>query len=131
MDEETFNRWLDAYGRAWEDREPRAVAALFAEDAVYYVTPFADPMLGRAAIIRYWETLPNTQNYIEFNYEILSVTQEMGIAQFWAEFTRLPSSAFVKIDGVYVISLDSRGLCKNFHQWWHEEETAAEPNDDE
>ena len=49
-----FERWLEAYGRASAQNDPAASAALFAENAEYYETPFADPLVGREAIYQYW-----------------------------------------------------------------------------
>jgi hypothetical protein len=39
-----FKSWLDAYGLAWENRNPEAAAELFAENGTYQVTPFLEPM---------------------------------------------------------------------------------------
>jgi hypothetical protein len=38
--------WLDSYGQAWENRNPEAATALFAENGTYQVTPFLEPMRG-------------------------------------------------------------------------------------
>jgi len=37
MDNEVvaFKSWLDAYGHAWENRDPEAATALFTEDGTY------------------------------------------------------------------------------------------------
>ena len=47
MDESALKRWLEEYGRAWENRDPEAAAGLYAEDGSYQVTPFAEPLRGR------------------------------------------------------------------------------------
>jgi hypothetical protein len=41
--------WLDAYGQAWEGRNPEAAANLYTEDGTYQVTPFlelSNPCVG-------------------------------------------------------------------------------------
>ena len=43
-----FGHWLDAYGGAWETKEPAAAADLFTEDATYHETRFDEPMRRRA-----------------------------------------------------------------------------------
>jgi len=35
MHENDIRAWLDAYGRAWQDRDPQAAAQLYAEDGSY------------------------------------------------------------------------------------------------
>ena len=51
---DAFTQWMEAYGRASREDDAVASAALFAEDARYYETPFAEPVLGRQAIYQYW-----------------------------------------------------------------------------
>jgi hypothetical protein len=66
-----FKSWLDAYGHAWESRNPEAATALFTEDGTYQVTPFLEPMRGRKAIYEYWCEVVRTEENITFAYEIL------------------------------------------------------------
>jgi ketosteroid isomerase-like protein len=51
---EAFAAWMDSYGRAWEARDAKAAAELYAENGTYQVTPFVEPMRGRAATLEYW-----------------------------------------------------------------------------
>jgi SnoaL-like domain len=61
-DLDAFRSWLDAYGRAWEKRDPEAATALFTEDSTYQVTPFLEPMRGRKAIFEYWSEVARTEH---------------------------------------------------------------------
>ncbi len=127
MDPETFHHWLDSFANAWELREPRAVAPLLAEDVIFHETPFSEPILGREAMIVYLEKVYRTQNDPSFDYEILTETPDIGIAQWWLSFLRIPGRVHINRDGIALVALDSRGLCKTFHQWWHEQEVVDEP----
>ena len=118
MDRSSFKSWLDAYGRAWEARAPEAAAALYASDATYQVTPFAEPMRGRAAILDYWSHVAETEQEVDFGYRILAVTAQCGIAHWWASFVRVPPGVDTKLDGIFVISLDSQNLCTQLREWW-------------
>lgn len=40
-----FKQWMETYGRASAENDPLRSANLFAENARYYETPFADPQL--------------------------------------------------------------------------------------
>jgi len=42
MDVEAVERWMEAYRAAWISNVPTEVAVLFAEDAVYAVSPFTE-----------------------------------------------------------------------------------------
>jgi len=81
MTPHAFAHWLDSYGQAWERRNPQAAADLFAEDGTYQVTPFLEPMRGKQAILKYWTHVAQTEQTIQFGYEILAVTPEHGIAR--------------------------------------------------
>jgi hypothetical protein len=61
-----FKFWLDAYGRAWENRNPEAATALFTDGGSYQVTPFLKPMCGREAIFEYWSEVARTEENIRF-----------------------------------------------------------------
>jgi len=122
MESSTFKSWLDAYGRAWTDRDPRAAVDLFAEDGSYQVTPFLAPMRGRPAILEYWRQVAETERDVHFDYEILAVTQEIGVARWWATFVIVPQGLQTKLDGIFLISLDIDNRCKSLREWWHKEQ---------
>ena len=120
---EAFADWLQKYGRAWEARDAKAAAELYAEGGTYQVTPFVEPMRGRVAILEYWTNVAQTEEDIHFEYEILAVTPEQGIARWWASFVRVPPGLQTKLDGIFVISLDGQGKCTQLREWWHKHQT--------
>ena len=122
MARETFNRWLASYGRAWTTRNPEAAAALYSEDAAYQVTPFVEPLRGRTKIHEYWTGVSRTEERVQFDYEILAVTEEHGIARWWASFVIAPPGIETKLDGIFMISLDSVGRCQSLREWWHKQQ---------
>ncbi len=119
MDQQSFKRWLDTYGHAWMSRDPDAATALYTDDAIYQVTPFDKRPQGRAAIHEYWNGVAKTQENIQFSYEVLAVTSEHGLARWQASFVRVPSGLITKLDGIFLIALDSDGRCHSLREWWH------------
>ncbi|HET8925676.1 MAG TPA: nuclear transport factor 2 family protein [Candidatus Acidoferrum sp.] len=119
MDRESFRAWLDSYGRAWMGRDPVAAAGLYADDATHQVTPFSEPLRGREAIYEYWDGVTKTEERIQFDCEVVAVTAEHGIARWWASFVRVPPGLETKLDGTFVVSLDSNGRCQSLREWWH------------
>jgi hypothetical protein len=117
-----FKSWLDAYGQAWESRNPQAAAALFTEDGTYQVTPFLEPMRGRKAIFDYWSEVARTEESIKFDYEILIANAELNIARWSASFLRVPPGLQTELDGIFLISLDKHGRCKSLREWWHKQQ---------
>jgi hypothetical protein len=119
---EGFRAWLEAYGRAWEGRDPGAAAGLFAEEATYQETPFDAPLRGRDAIRGYWAEVPRSQEAIRFGFDVAAVSGESGIALWRASFTRVPSGRRVDLDGVLLATFGADGLCESFREWWHRRE---------
>jgi hypothetical protein len=120
-----LDRWLGAYKRAWEDRDPVAAADLFTADAAYHETPFDEPSRGRDGIFEYWSDVPRTQRGISFSYEILATTENGGVAHWRASFLRLPADDPVELDGIFLVKLDADGRCTEFREWWHKQEEKA------
>ena len=119
MDRDTFKSWLDSYGRAWMERNAEAAAALYASDGTYQITPFQEPLRGRQAIFDYWVEVARTQEGIEFDHEILAMNGECGIARWRASFVRVSPGLPTKLDGIFLIELDSNGRCTSLREWWH------------
>ncbi len=119
MNDNTFKSWLDAYGRAWETRDPQAAADLFTEDATYQETPFTEPMRGRAAIHEYWLRATRSQDQVRFGYEILSVAEDRGIARWWVSFAIVPAQTRMKLDGIFLVLMAEENRCNDFREWWH------------
>jgi len=122
MDSNTFAGWVAALGRAWEAKDAGAAAALFAEDATYQEDSFAEPMHGRDQIRAYWAEVPLTQENIVFNYEVIAVTGDLGVAHWWTSLERKPSGVPVKLDGVFAVTMDAHGRGKTFREWWQKQE---------
>lgn len=112
--------WLDNYKQAWENLDPKIIAALFTDEAAYYITPFNDPLRGKTAIVEYWHGVSRTQEDINFNYEILALNETSGICHWQASFTRKHKR--ITLDGIMVISLNPDGMCYEFREWWHRRE---------
>ena len=123
MTKETFKSWLDAYGRAWETRDPQAVGELFTQDATYQETPFVEPLRGRSAIREYWsQKVERSQEQIEFGYEILALVKTVGIAHWRASFVRISSKSRVKLDGIFLLTFDADNRCRELREWWQRQE---------
>ena len=122
MQRTKFENWLDAYKRAWEDRDPEAAADLFMAHATYHETPFEAPARGREGIRDYSSDATRCQEGIEFSYEVLATTENTGIAHWHTEFTRQTSNSTVELDDIFQVALDADGKCTEFREWWHKQE---------
>lgn len=118
-----FHQWMETYGRASAENDPQASASLFAQDAAYYETPFAEPMLGRDAICAYWRSAAQNLEDKESTFEILAVHGDLGIARWRSQFTVIGSGKHLALDCLFAVGFNDRGLCQTFREWWHIQET--------
>lgn len=114
-----LDAWLAAYGKAWERKDADAAASLFAEDARYFETPYAEAFEGRAGIGEYWARVTADQRDIRFRYATIAVDGNTGIASWSATFTTISGGAKVELNGVFVLEFDERKHCVVLREWWH------------
>lgn len=127
MSEDDFNRWLAAYGRAWETGDAAAVISLFAPNAAYFETPFDPPMIGHEAIQAYWrEGAGLAQRDVAFEFDGVALSENLGLSHWTASFVRVPSGVRVRLDGVLSARFDTDGRCVEFREWWHRHEEAPD-----
>jgi ketosteroid isomerase-like protein len=121
LDRAAFDRWLTAYGAAWEAKDTEAFTGLFTEDVRYHWTPF-QPIVGRAALAVAFEGAVSRQKEIAFRYEIVTVTETFCLARWSCRLTRPKTERRVKLDGVLMVVPGAMGLCGEFREWWHSDE---------
>ncbi|MBK9006895.1 MAG: nuclear transport factor 2 family protein [Anaerolineae bacterium] len=117
-----FQQWMETYGRASAEDDPFTSANLFAKDAAYYETPFAEPMIGRDAIFDYWNKGAQNLRDKESTFEILSVNGHSGMARWQSQFTVIESGKRLALDCVFIVEFDDDGLCQTFREWWRTRE---------
>lgn len=122
MTVEALAAWLDAYRRAWEDRDPDAAALLFTEDGTYQWGPFEEPLRGRDAIRERWADAVAGQTDVSFGHEPLAVDDGRGYARWWVAFAVPTAQLRIRLEGIFEIALDEGGRCHTFREWWNAEE---------
>ena len=123
MDATAAREWLDAYGRAWEERDPHLVEPLFTADATYAENPFDEPFRGTAAIRHYWSDVPRSQEDVRFGHDVVAVQDGLVVARWWASFTRIGSGEQVELDGIFMLRFAADGRCRELREWWHARDT--------
>ncbi|HKQ60753.1 MAG TPA: nuclear transport factor 2 family protein [Candidatus Polarisedimenticolaceae bacterium] len=125
MDAPALDAWLRAYGFAWEQRDPDAVAPLFTPDVEYRETPFTEPLRGLAELREYWAANTSIQTEVRFSHELVVLQQERAVVRWTANYTRLPSRVRAKLDGLFLLEFAADGRCRRLEEWWHRTETPA------
>jgi hypothetical protein len=114
-----LQNWLESYEQAWELRDADRAAALFTENARYHELPFDAPKPGRKGIHDYWTTVTADQRNVDFKFEIVAVNGQTGVARWSANLISASSGVRVELDGAFVLTFDTSGLCSELREWWH------------
>ena len=117
--------WIEAYGRAWRDRDDDAVGELFTDRAVYRSHPFREPLRGREAIRGYWRqaTGPLTSVDVEFGRPIAD--GHHAAVEWWAILG--DGQAEMTLPGALILRFDEHGQCEELREYWHLQEDRSIP----
>jgi hypothetical protein len=116
----TFADWLAAFGAAWADKDPAAIAAIFAEGGRLSPDPFAPPVSGRAAIEAHWREAFTRQINPAFDFDIWIAFETTGLAHWRARLIRIPDYDALGMDGALRARFDLDGpapLCRRLELW--------------
>lgn len=118
MDRESVQVWLDKYVEAWRTYDPAQIGNLFSEDALYFYSPFDDPLRGREAIVADWLKEPNATGSWEARYVPVAVESNVGVAQGRTRYFQPDGSTEREFDNIFVLHFDEAGRCKRFTEWY-------------
>jgi hypothetical protein len=108
--------WVDRHVHAWTTADPEDIKSLFTKDAEYHESPFETSWIGREAIVQGWL---GRQQWQEggwgFDWKILMVTGDTAAVQGTGVYKELGT-----FENLWVISLDSHGICTMFRMWNNE-----------
>jgi ketosteroid isomerase-like protein len=122
MDRNHFAVWLDAYVEAWRSNDAATIARLFSEDATYYYGPYAEPVVGRDAIVNSWLADPDPAGSWEAGYGPLAVDGDVLVASgesiyFEADGTTVRT----RYSNIFACRFDADGRCRDFREWFMEQ----------
>ena len=133
-----IDQFMRGYKAAWEGQDEALFCALFARDATYRNTPFAEQR-GHVQLARYWQRV-KLQDDIHLQYEVLASLPASGLAHWhvtylvtsdelfkvWAASTGTNLVARKPGDPLPRMALDGAlqaqfadGLCTDCRLWWH------------
>jgi hypothetical protein len=112
----TRQQWLDAYRKAWIERDADAAAALFTEDATYAEQPYQDAFVGRESVRDYWARVTATQSAIAMKYGTPITVGDRTAVEWW---TTLENGGVpITLAGAFILTFDASGLCRALREYW-------------
>jgi len=112
-----LDAWVEGYRLAWENRDAKAVAALFTPDATYRSNIFEDAHQGRAGIEAYWESVTSSQSDVRVQMGRPFVDGSRVSVEFWTNMK--VDLAEVTLPGCLLMDFDDNWLCRGLREYWH------------
>ncbi|MDX1994785.1 MAG: nuclear transport factor 2 family protein [bacterium] len=120
--------WLERYVQAWKSYDPQAIGDLFSEDARYYYGPYAEPLLGREAIVASWLANQDAPSTYDAHYQPIMLDGSRAVvngrSQYFQDDGKTPRTEF---DNIFLLEFDSEGRCREFREWYMEKPRTNQP----
>jgi ketosteroid isomerase-like protein len=108
--------WVDAYGRAWRERDPDLAASIFTEDAVYCSDLFEEPARGQDGVREYWSGVTATQSDIDLQLAVPIADGNKALVEFWTKMKN--GGADVTLAGAMLVRFGGDGRAEELREYW-------------
>lgn len=107
--------WALAYERAWRTAGVEHLRELFSEDAVYRMSPYAEPATGLAEIAALWEReRQGPDEAFEMRHQVVAVEGDVAVVRVEVTYGE-PRRAEYR--DLWILRLDAEGRCRDFEEW--------------
>ena len=115
MTADDVQRWLDAYVAAWASYDEAEITALFTDDCAYRYDPFAEPLVGGAAIAADWLKDRDAPGSWEAEYRAVRRRRRRARLPWARRGTRRRASRYANM---YLLEFAADGRCSSFTEWF-------------
>jgi len=109
---------LDAFAAAWSKASVERIMEVFAKDAVFLETPFAEARTGWDAIRKYWADVPYNQSEISVTTGEVYVAGPWFATEFRAVFRRRRTGEWVEAKGAIFCESNGEKITE-MRMYWH------------
>ena len=113
-----LDQWMDAYVEAWTSNDPDDIAVLFSDDAVYDPQTADGEMHGHREIVEWWQGIGDHPDNWDFEWLLLVETDDLAVITATTRYFD-PAASYRNL---FVIKFDEDGLCRDFTEWYIEED---------
>jgi len=115
MDRTQVERWVSGYELAWRSAGTAALDELFAPDAAYITSPWARPVVGRAAISELWQAeRDGPDEAFTMTSEVVAVDGDTAVVRVAVDYGDPATSRWRDL---WVLRWDADGRCTAFEEW--------------
>ena len=108
---------IDEFGRGWSKTRVDVLMGVFAPDAVFTETPFAEPLRGTDAVQRYWGDVPLHQAEITFTAGEIFVAGPWFATEFKCTFRRRRTGEWVDARGALFCETNGEKITEMRMYW--------------
>ena len=112
--------WLDRYVAAWSSYDAAAIGDLFSEEAEYRYQPWADPIVGREAIVADWLKDKDEPGSWTAHYEPFAVEADRAVAVGESHYFNPDGSPRTIYYNLWTLRFDGDGRCTEFVEYFNE-----------
>jgi ketosteroid isomerase-like protein len=113
LSREAVEAWVARYEAAWRAPGTETLAGLFAGDAAYRASPYAEPARGLAEIGALWEReRAGPDEAFEMRHEIVAVEGETAVIRVAVTY-----GTGAEYRDLWVLRLGADGRCSEFEEW--------------
>jgi ketosteroid isomerase-like protein len=123
--EMSVGEWIEAYGRAWREKDADGVLRLFTEDAVYRSSPFREPSVGHEGVRAYWKEATAEQEGLDLRFGEPVLEGNRAAVEWWAVVREHGKE--ITYPGILVLRFAADGRCEELRECWHEQSGRLEP----
>lgn len=111
-----FASWIALYEELWRTPGTAGLDRLFAAEATYRHSPYAEPVVGLADITRDWEQERESPDEdFRMTSEIVAVDGDTGVVRVAVTYGPPHSQEFLDM---WVVRFDDSGRCVSFEEWF-------------
>ena len=115
---EAFRGLIDTFARGWEKGDAEELLSVFAPDAVFKETPFAQEDRGIEALRAYWRGLPQHQAEASFQTGEVYEAGPWFATEFRLTFRRRRTGEWVDARGA-IFAETKDGKISEMRMYWH------------
>ncbi len=118
-DTATLGRTLiDTFGKGWERTHPETMLSVFADDPVFFESPFSEPLRGRDALRQYWADTPYHQADVKFTSGEIFTVGPWFSTEIKVTYRRRRTGELVDTRGALFCETDGDRITE-MRMYWH------------
>ena len=120
MTHDDVQHWLERYVAAWDTYDAEAIGALCADEAEYRYQPWAEPVVGRDAMVASWTEDKDQPGSWAAHYDVWAFDGVRASAIGESRYLNPDGSFKTLFHNHFALRFDGHGRCVEFVEYYME-----------